>query len=117
MSRFLISVIIISSLLHAANCSSILEPRQLEETNIFTPEEATLLGFYNASAPPKSQKCKNFPGDADWPSDDKWALLNKTTNGALIKTIPLAAPCYPGPLADADKCAYITAQWSNSSLQ
>ncbi|KAL5315882.1 hypothetical protein ACEPPN_016756 [Leptodophora sp. 'Broadleaf-Isolate-01'] len=97
-----------------------IHPRQLQEldpTNL-TPEEATLLNFSNPSFPisPKSQKCKVFPSDPTWPTDHQWDLLNKTTNGALIKTIPIGAPCFPGPLYDAEKCRYIVSQWGNSSV-
>lgn len=64
-----------------------------------------------------SSRCKTFPTDTRWPSDAKWKLLNKYVGGALIKTIPLGAPCYPGPLYDQLQCAFITANWANSSLQ
>lgn len=101
-----------------ASASSIIS-RQIQELDpsTLTPEEATLFNFSNPDSPRKDLKCKVFPGDTEWPSDHQWALLNKTTNGALIKTTPIAAPCFAGPLYDADKCAYIASQWTNSSLQ
>ena len=63
------------------------------------------------------QACKVFPGDPSWPDDSTWSLLNQSTGGAVIKTIPIAAPCYPGLFYNSDECAYVTAQWTNSSLQ
>jgi hypothetical protein len=106
----------------------------LAQATLFPFEEAQLLNsnlealadhervlFQPALHTPKyhgaNSTCKVFPGDHNWPSDTKWAALNKITNGALIKTIPLAAPCYPGELFDQAKCDLITAQWTNSSLQ
>ncbi|MAD84574.1 MAG: hypothetical protein CL912_16570 [Deltaproteobacteria bacterium] len=96
-------------------------PRQLLiqelDPSALTPEEALLFNFTNPALPPKSRKCKVFPGDPEWPSDHQWQLLNKTTNGALVKTIPIGAPCFQGPLYDVDKCRYVVSQWGNSSLQ
>ena len=39
--------------------------------------------------------CKIFPGDTDWPDDAVWALFDILTEGALIKTVPIGAVCYP----------------------
>lgn len=62
--------------------------------------------------------CKVFPGDSAWPSDAAWAKFGKAVGpGALIKTVPLASPCYNGPLYDAAKCDALTANWTNSFLQ
>jgi hypothetical protein len=82
-------------------------------------DEAPFFDFASNNPSPRrsTSTCKVFPGDASWPGDVKWSLLNHTVGGALIKTIPVAAPCYPGLFYDADGCAYITAQWTNSSLQ
>lgn len=65
-----------------------------------------------------SAECKVFPGDSAWPSDAEWAKFGEAVGpGALIKTVPLASPCYNGPLYDAAKCASLTANWTNSFLQ
>jgi hypothetical protein len=92
------------------------------ESKLFPFEEKQLLtnslrSFTHEAHTSNDTKCKVFPGDANWPDESQWTALNKSTNGALIKTIPIAAPCYPGPLYNADRCAYITSQWSNSSIQ
>jgi hypothetical protein len=44
-------------------------------------------------------------------------LLNSTVSGNLIKNIPVAAPCYPGPYQDAAACAVIEKNWSDSVFQ
>lgn len=62
--------------------------------------------------------CKTFPGDASWPSDLIWDVFDLLTGGALIKTVPLASPCYDNwGNYDAVECAYLLDQWTNSSLQ
>ncbi|KAJ9427164.1 hypothetical protein FOXG_04017 [Fusarium oxysporum f. sp. lycopersici 4287] len=62
-------------------------------------------------------KCKTFPEDRNWPSSSVWKLLDLITGGALIKTVPIAAPCYRN-LGSYDKveCSRVVDQWSNSSL-
>lgn len=97
------------------------EKEQLQISNVLArSEEASLLSFSRSDIPARTYTaCKIFPTDESWPSDAQWALLNKTTNGALIKTVPLASPCYISPFSDfnTNECTYITAQWTNSSLQ
>lgn len=62
--------------------------------------------------------CKVFPGESAWPSDTAWAQFNEALGqDALIKTVPLASPCYSGPLYDAAKCEALTADWTSSFLQ
>lgn len=63
-----------------------------------------------------SGQCKTAPGDARWPSTTVWDSLNSLLGNALIKTIPLASPCYfDWGNYDADLCAVITANWSDWS--
>ena len=38
--------------------------------------------------------CRLIPSDAQWPSAQQWAALNKTVGGRLIATVPAGAPCY-----------------------
>jgi hypothetical protein len=84
------------------------------------PQAANLVSF----ADPKSNcsipkaKCKTYPGDENWPSDETWQLFNKSLGGVLIKTVPLAAPCYPEwPEYDAARCDYVTENWGDPHLQ
>ncbi|CZR65972.1 related to isoamyl alcohol oxidase [Phialocephala subalpina] len=51
--------------------------------------------------------CKAFPGSSDWPIDAEWRQLNVSLGGVLLKPIPPAAVCYPGPNYDANKCSYL----------
>ena len=65
--------------------------------------------------PPSSgPACKVFPGDAQWPSDTTWAKFNTTLGGALIKTVPLAAPCYTNwPQHDPAACQVVRDRWND----
>ncbi|QMW39125.1 hypothetical protein G4B11_002405 [Aspergillus flavus] len=63
------------------------------------------------------QSCKVMPGDVSWPRDLLWNTLDTLLGKRLIKTVPLAAYCYPEwPEYDADKCANIISQWAVSNL-
>lgn len=61
--------------------------------------------------------CKILPSDKSWPVSTVWSLVNLLTGQGIIQTIPLAAPCYNGPLYNKAKCADITARWTDSDLQ
>jgi hypothetical protein len=79
--------------------------------------DVAFFGFPTTSSAPISQY-KVFPGDAYWPSPIAWEVLNLLTGGALIPTVPLAAPCYRDwPEYNAAACASITSQWSDPHLQ
>lgn len=64
-----------------------------------------------------SKTCKVIPSDRSWPGSLVWGLVDVLTGGGLIKTVPLAAPCYKGQYYNAAKCASITANWTDSDLQ
>jgi hypothetical protein len=65
-----------------------------------------------------TSECKAFPGDSSWPSPITWEVLNLLTGGALIKTVPLAAPCFHDwPEYNATLCATITSLWNDPHLQ
>jgi len=66
----------------------------------------------------RNNSCKAFPGDASWPSKDAWNALNGTLGGALIQTVPLAAPCYKSwGVYDAKACASIIEKYPNPYYQ
>ncbi|KAH7350261.1 hypothetical protein BKA66DRAFT_431486 [Pyrenochaeta sp. MPI-SDFR-AT-0127] len=72
-----------------------------------------------SEAPPRNNtsRCKVYPDDAEWPSDEAWSQLNSLTGDRLIaEPTPLAAVCYPSdPSYSAAKCAqYTTAEWQRS---
>lgn len=81
--------------------------------------QSLLVGFGNNTTNTiPSGSCKVFPGDQQWPSHSSWSTLNNLLDGALIKTVPLAASCYSSwPQYDSEKCANLTAQWTDSNIQ
>lgn len=85
-----------------------------------SPSDIELFDFPKPSTSPAAtiSECKVFPGDANWPSDVSWKVLNTVTGDALIRTVPLAAPCYlEWPEYNAAECASITSQWIDPHLQ
>jgi hypothetical protein len=79
--------------------------------------DVSLFNFPTTSSP-TTAKCKAFPGDANWPSPVVWKVLDLLSGGALIQTVPLAAPCYSNwPEYNPATCATITSQWSDPHLQ
>ncbi|CAG8948804.1 hypothetical protein HYFRA_00001927 [Hymenoscyphus fraxineus] len=63
-----------------------------------------------------TSSCRVYPGDLLWPNTIIWTQFDVLLGGALIKTVPLAAPCYNGPHFDPVKCADLTADWQNSNI-
>ncbi|KAF2741212.1 FAD binding domain-containing protein [Polyplosphaeria fusca] len=81
------------------------------------PSTLASLFLPQSLQPPSTttRRCKVYPGDAAWPSDEAWSKLNQLTDNRLLsKPQPQAAVCYNGPSFDAEKCANITATWSRS---
>ncbi|KAK4159965.1 6-hydroxy-D-nicotine oxidase [Cladorrhinum sp. PSN259] len=64
-------------------------------------------------------RCKCYPGDRCWPSNNEWAALNRTVGGRLVSAIPPGAVCYDSfegiPTRDPAKCAQVASQWTNAS--
>ncbi|KAF2839977.1 FAD-binding domain-containing protein [Patellaria atrata CBS 101060] len=65
----------------------------------------------------KQAGCKVYPGDPEWPSEETWESFKNSVDGNLIKTVPRAAVCYPGPDYDEQKCTTVTATWTDSYAQ
>ncbi len=65
----------------------------------------------------RSTKCRVIPGNALYPISLVWDIFGLLLGpGALIKTVPLAAPCFSNwGVQDASKCSFITNNWSNDS--
>ncbi|KAI9793346.1 MAG: hypothetical protein M1816_000238 [Peltula sp. TS41687] len=57
-----------------------------------------------------SSTCRCLPGDACWPNADEWAKLNRTVQGRLVATVPLASVCHD-PNYDAAQCAALMEGW------
>ena len=80
----------------------------------------TLFQFPETAATEKraTTACKTFPGDASYPNELVWKVFNLLSGGALIKTVPIGAVCYPNTEHyDAAKCADILAHWQESETQ
>ncbi|PSN65035.1 FAD-binding domain-containing protein [Corynespora cassiicola Philippines] len=62
---------------------------------------------------PDRKNCRCFPGDACWPDQAKWESLNRTVNGRLVATIPLASACHVNSFEPYDeaKCTAIQSNW------
>ncbi|KAK3674091.1 hypothetical protein LTR78_005938 [Recurvomyces mirabilis] len=61
----------------------------------------------------QAQKCRSYPGDASWPTTAQWTAFNKTINGRLVATVPLAAPCHDDKWAKYNNatCTSLQASW------
>lgn len=57
------------------------------------------------------------PHDSCWPSIDTWNALNQSVSGKLIHNKPPAVSCYPGPLENAQQCAFVNSHWSSSAFR
>jgi len=57
--------------------------------------------------------CRCFPGDKCWPTSDEWVAFNRTINGKLIATIPIASICHYDILAayDPEGCQLLRDNW------
>lgn len=82
-----------------------------------------LVAFYNSfdidDGKTRPGECKAFPGDADWPDNEVWDEFNSLLGGALISTVPIAAPCYDsewGP-KDMTKCNDVISKFGTPPLQ
>lgn len=64
-----------------------------------------------------NNKCKTFPGDLLYPNELVWKVFDLLTGGALIKTVPIGAACYPGEHYDAERCQFLLDNWSSSDTQ
>ncbi|KAK7998793.1 FAD/FMN-containing isoamyl alcohol oxidase-like protein MreA [Apiospora marii] len=63
-------------------------------------------------------ECRTFPGDSSWPSESDWSDLNDLLNGALIQTVPVAAPCYKDwGVYNKEQCDVIRVNFSNPYFQ
>lgn len=59
--------------------------------------------------------CRYLPGDAAWPTDKDWQVLNRTIGGRLIRGSPLAMSCYE-PNINAGTCDQVREDWVNTQI-
>ncbi|KAJ6124321.1 hypothetical protein N7471_011638 [Penicillium samsonianum] len=57
--------------------------------------------------------CHCMPQDTCWPEDYRWAQFNKTVDGKLIATVPIASVCHIDSFAlyDQSQCAQLQSDW------
>lgn len=91
---------------------------QLSSIDLFTFDDGNST---NSSVATRSVcasgTCKVYPGDAQYPSSLVWDIFGLLVGRKnLIKTVPIAAPCYTNwGVQDADRCSFVLNNWSNDS--
>ncbi|KAH9886538.1 FAD binding domain-containing protein [Xylariomycetidae sp. FL2044] len=85
-----------------------------EEDITFFP--ALSFGNRTATSPIYTgPECKASPDSPLWPPESEWALLGASLGAdALLKPVPPAAACYPGPDQDAARCAFLVQDTSSN---
>ncbi|KAF9738247.1 hypothetical protein PMIN04_001604 [Paraphaeosphaeria minitans] len=86
-------------------------------TPIITPASWDVRSLFLSKTAPNntSSRCKVYPGDRNWPSDEAWANLNKRVDNRLLdRPEPLASVCYSGARYNAEECVKVTAHWNES---
>lgn len=60
-----------------------------------------------------SSSCRRFLSDPCWPSSAEWEAFNRTLQGRLISTVPIASVCHDDPFAvfDAEECTNLRSRW------
>jgi hypothetical protein len=67
---------------------------------------------------PKVHSCKVMPGDDLWPAFTTWDIFDQLLGESLIKTTPIAAPCYNSfGVHNQTACSYIAEHWTEEKLQ
>lgn len=56
------------------------------------------------------------PIDHCWPRQGKWEELKSAVSGKMIRNIPAAIVCYPGPLLNLSTCAEVLVELTNSTF-
>ncbi|KAI0603272.1 FAD-binding domain-containing protein [Biscogniauxia sp. FL1348] len=59
--------------------------------------------------------CRYIPGDDGWPAPALWNQLNKTVDGRLIATNPIAHVCHGDSYSEAE-CSELADQWDVPAL-
>jgi hypothetical protein len=72
------------------------------------------IAFGTLPASDSGRHCKTYPGDTDWPPNERWIAFNSSLGGALVKGIPPAAACYQGLYYDEARCEVVRARQASS---
>ena len=93
------------------------ETKKLEDVSIGS-KYADVFAFDTTGPTIRPGECKPRPGDYAWPSQKVWDAFDEALGGVLIRTVPLAAPCYKNwGVYDSGKCHSIINNWTNPYLQ
>lgn len=101
------------------------------ETAQLTPEVIANLAtkgvanvsLFDFAAPGKPSvprpPCKAYPGTPEWPPEPLWSDFDSLVGGRLVKTVPLAAPCFSSwpEVKDDSRCAVVKSQWGIPRFQ
>ncbi|RAL08264.1 putative isoamyl alcohol oxidase [Aspergillus homomorphus CBS 101889] len=75
-----------------------------------------VIALYLALAVSASPGCKVTPYDADWPSHEDWAALNRSIDHQLLSTVPVASSCWSGnPFGSTVPCNTVNSTWADAS--
>ncbi|OAL48077.1 FAD binding domain-containing protein [Pyrenochaeta sp. DS3sAY3a] len=91
----------------------------LDLKNVGSTIKDLFLPSGGAPPPANKSRCKVYPEDPEWPSDEAWSTLDKLTDNRLIaEPTPLAAVCYPSDDSyDTAKCSeYTLSAWQKSYM-
>ncbi|KAK4032940.1 hypothetical protein C8A01DRAFT_20055 [Parachaetomium inaequale] len=108
LARALLSLGLVALLPAATATNFPFEETQLSEDDIGNFSAIAFGDTASSSAGSEGvSRCRFEPGDRGWPTDQEWARLNATLEGRLLKPVPPAAACYPGPYYDQAKCDFL----------
>ncbi|KAH7392192.1 putative isoamyl alcohol oxidase [Phaeosphaeria sp. MPI-PUGE-AT-0046c] len=71
---------------------------------------SVFLSLVVGAASQNATKCRNIPGDANWPTLESWSALNTSVSGHLIKTVPAGHVCHD-PTYNAEACQALNSTW------
>lgn len=75
-----------------------------------------LLFASRVTAGVTAQDCHCLPGESCWPSETRWAQLNSTVGGRLVKVVPIGSVCHD-PYYDEAECNKLRANWDEVETQ
>ncbi|USP77380.1 hypothetical protein yc1106_04654 [Curvularia clavata] len=121
---FWLAALAVASTAASPNLSASLEASvfipELDLQNVSPVVKSLFLPLTSGSTPSKNStsKCKVYPGDPEWPSDEAWSQLSKLTGDRVITApTPRAAVCYAGEEYNAAECSrYTVSEWQKSYL-
>ncbi|OTA53870.1 FAD binding domain-containing protein [Hypoxylon sp. EC38] len=83
------------------------------QITLASPNPSQHFGSLEHQVQNNVSRCRCFPGEECWPSSQEWAEFNRTLNGKLIATIPIASVCHNDSFApyDEEACERLRSVW------